>query len=103
MYPDNSCLDQDCGGGKGRPLGFENTSPAFLIFLAGVVASWVVVAGEVVVARLGGRMVGQDRREVYAETISKLILSITVTKTEEFVLYKREGRQKDKHQAVSEK
>ena len=66
----------------------------------------MVVAGEVVVARLGGRMVGvvgQDRREVYAETISKLILSITVTKTEEFVLYKREGRQKDKHQTVSEK
>ena len=49
---------QDCGGGKGRPLGFENTSPAFLIFLAGLTASWVVLLLEMVVDKM---MRGQER------------------------------------------
>ena len=39
--------EQDCGGGKGRPLGFENTSPAFLVYIAGLILSWVVLCLEV--------------------------------------------------------
>ena len=42
---------QTCGGGKGRPLGFENTSPAFLIYLAGFTASWLVLFGEILVKK----------------------------------------------------
>ena len=47
----SSFLDQTCGGGKGRPLGFENTSPAFLIFLTGLIGSWLVLVGEIMVGR----------------------------------------------------
>ena len=40
--------EQDCGGGKGRPLGFENTSPAFLVYITGLLLSWVVLSVEVI-------------------------------------------------------
>ena len=36
-----------CEEGKGRVLGFENTLPAFLIFLVGAGLCWVVLACEI--------------------------------------------------------
>ena len=43
--------EQECGGGKGRPLGFENTSPAFLVYLAGLVICWFVFFLEILKGR----------------------------------------------------
>ena len=61
--------EQECGGGKGRPLGFENTSPAFLVYLAGLVISWFVFFLEILKGRektkksLGSnKQLGHDRR-----------------------------------------
>ena len=62
--------EQECGGGKGRPLGFENTSPAFLVYLAGLISCWVVLCFEVWISR---RNRGISREKLFTkENESKL-------------------------------
>jgi len=46
--------DQKCGGGKGRTLGFENTMPAFLIFVAGMSLSLFIIIFEMTIKKILG-------------------------------------------------
>ena len=64
--------DQKCGGGKGRTLGFENTMPAFLIFVAGMSLSLFIIIFEMTIKKILGMDEGKNVGVLY-ENIKAII------------------------------